>query len=82
MDFQQFFRIGSDEFFVTGKYWSRIIDKSFSHLFGVESRYREEVYEIKISRTAKITSDGEEECELSVDQIESVRSAIEDNINE
>lgn len=82
MDFQQFFRIGSDEFFVAGQYWARKIDKSFSHLFGVERRYREEVYEIKISHASKITSDGEEKTELSADQVESVRAAIEDNINE
>ena len=81
MDFQQFFRIGSDEFFVTGQYWSRMIDKSFSHLFGVERRYREEVYEIKISRAAKITIDGEEQTEMSVEQIDAIKNEIEESIN-
>lgn len=81
MEFQQFFRIGSDEFFVTGQYWSRRIDKSFSHLFGVERRYREEVYEIKILHAAKITIDGEEKIELSEEQTGAIKNEIEENIN-
>lgn len=81
MDFQQFFRIGSDEFFVAGQYWARKIDKSFSHLFGVERRYREEVYEIKISHAAKITIDGEEQTEMSVEQIDAIKNEIEESIN-